>query len=133
MCKILDSSRSTSGAGSAHIFQQLCTSGYKYDTFSICFSNLPGYKITASQRDFFHFQDGYHDFQNGRQTNHNSTNKSKSLTKACVFWIKMSPDTFLMYHTEKRLHCSLSNSSVEKQTGSKMADKTIKFGILMYV
>ena len=49
------------------------------------------------------------------------------------FWIKMSSDTFLMYHTERRLHFSLSYSSVEKQTGSKMADKTMKFGILMYV
>ena len=125
--------RKTSGAGSAHILQQLCTSGYKYDTFSICSSNLPGYKINASHRDFFHFQDGYHDFQDGRQNNHNSSNKSKSLTKACVFWIKMSPDTFLMYHTERRLHSSLSYSSVEKQTGSKIADKTLKFGILMYV
>ena len=82
---------------------------------------------------FFHFQDGYHDFQDCRQTDHNSTNKSKSVTKSCVFWIKMSPDTFLMYHTERRLHSSLSYSSVEKQTGSKIADKTIKFGILMYV
>ena len=41
-----------SGAGSAQILQQLCTSGYKYDTFSICSSNRPGYKINASQHDF---------------------------------------------------------------------------------
>ena len=45
----------------------------------------------------------------------------------------MSPDTFLMYHTERRLHSCLSYSIVEKQMGSKMADKTIKSGILMYV
>ena len=31
-----------SGAGSVQISQQLCTSGYKYDTFNICSSNLPG-------------------------------------------------------------------------------------------
>ena len=60
-----------SGAGSAQILQQLCTSGYKYDTFSICSSNRPGYKINASQHDFFHYQDGYHNFQDGRQNNHN--------------------------------------------------------------
>ena len=53
----------TSGAGSASILQQLCTSGYKYDTFSMCSSNLPGYEINASQREFFHFQDAFHDFK----------------------------------------------------------------------
>ena len=121
-----------SGAGSAQIFQQLCTSGYKYDIFSICSSNLPGYKINASQRDFFHFQNGYHDFQDGRQNDHNLTNKSESLTKV-VFLIKMGPYTFLMYHTERGLTSCLSYIDVEKHTGSKMADKTIKFGILMYV
>ena len=82
---------------------------------------------------FFHFQNGYHDFQDGRQNDPNLTNKSKSLTKACVFLIKMSPYTFLMYHTERRLNSCLSYSDVEKHTVSKMADKTIKFGILMYV
>ena len=35
---------------------------------------------------FFHFQDGYHDFKDGRQPNHNKTNESKSLTKACIFY-----------------------------------------------
>ena len=70
--------------------QQLCTSGYKYDTLSICSSNLPDYKINASQREIFHFQDGYHDFQDGRQINHSLTYKSKSLTKACVFYLNES-------------------------------------------
>ena len=65
-----------SGAGSVQFSHELCTSGYKYDTFSICSSNLPDYKIDASQRDFFHFQDGYHDFQDGRQIDNISTNKS---------------------------------------------------------
>ena len=60
-----------SGAGSARILQQLCASGYKYDTFSICSSNLPDNEINASQREFFHFQDGYHDFQDDRQITHN--------------------------------------------------------------
>ena len=55
-----------SGAGSARFSYQLCTSGNKFDTFNICFSNLPDYKINSSQRDFFHFQDGYHNIQNGR-------------------------------------------------------------------
>ena len=50
------------GAGSVQFSQQLCTSGYKYDTFSICSSNLPDYEIDSSQRDFFHFQDGYLNF-----------------------------------------------------------------------
>ena len=64
----------------------------------------------------------------------NLTNKSESLTKACVFFlIKMGPYTFLMYHTERPLNSCLSYSDVEKHTGSKMADKTTKFGILMYV
>ena len=55
------------GAVSVQFSHELCTSGYKYDTFSFCSSNLPDYKIDASQRDFFHFQDGYHDFKDGRQ------------------------------------------------------------------
>ena len=33
------------------------------------------------------------------------------------FFIKMSPDTFLMYHTERRLHSCLSYNSVEKANG----------------
>ena len=37
-----------SGSGSARILQELCTSRYKYDTFSICSLNLPGYEINAS-------------------------------------------------------------------------------------
>ena len=65
-----------SGAGSVQISQQLCTSGYKYDTFSMCSSNLPGYEIDSSQHDFFLFQDGYLDFQDGRQIDHNLTYKS---------------------------------------------------------
>ena len=44
----------------------------------------------------------------------------------------MSPDAFLMYHTEVRLHSCLSYSSEENHMGSKMADKPIKFGILVH-
>ena len=65
-----------SGAGSVQISQQLCTSGYKYDTFSIYSLNLPDYEIDSSQRDFFHFQDGYLNFQHGRQIYHNLTYKA---------------------------------------------------------
>ena len=56
-----------SGAGSVQFSQQLCTSGYKYDTFGICSPNLPHYEIDSSQHNFFHFQDGYLNFQDGRQ------------------------------------------------------------------
>ena len=59
--------------------------------------------------------------------------KTNALPKLVFFFIKMSLDAFLMFQTERRLHSCLSYSSVEKQMGSKMADKTIKFGILMYV
>ena len=65
-----DPTLNTIRAGRALFSQHLCTSGNKYDTFSICASNHSGYEINSSQCDVFHFQVGYLDFQDGRQIDH---------------------------------------------------------------
>ena len=51
-----------------------------------------------------------------------------NLWSKLVFLRQNESRYLFMYHTERRLHSCLSYSSVEKQTGSKMADKTIKIG-----
>ena len=44
-----------------------CTSGYKYETFRLCPSNLSCKYFLVSHRKFFHFQDGLRKFQDGFQ------------------------------------------------------------------
>ena len=72
-----------SGVGSVQFLQQLCTSGYKYDTFSICSPNLPYYKIDSSQRIFTIFKMATLIFKMAVkliQIDHYLTYKSKYLT-----------------------------------------------------
>ena len=65
-----------SGAGSALFSHQLCTSGNKFDTFSICSSNLPDYKINSSQRILFIFKMATMLFKMAAEFDNISTNKS---------------------------------------------------------
>ena len=46
------------GAGNVCFLRRSCTSGYKYETFRLCSSNLYCKYFLVSHRKFFHFQDG---------------------------------------------------------------------------
>ena len=56
-----------SGDGKVRIVRQSCTSGYKYETFRICSSNILNKYFLVSHLNFFHFQGGQCNVQDGRQ------------------------------------------------------------------
>ena len=58
-----------SGDGNVRILKQSCTSGYKYETFKICFLILSNKYFLLSHLKFFHFQGGERNFQDHGQNN----------------------------------------------------------------